>query len=272
MNISQSDPTLILPSAEILHIDGTDAATFLHTQLSSSVHELPPDQWQWSAWLNVQGRVRALLQLGHGPDGHYYAWLRGGRAGDLAQALQPFVMRAKVSIRASSQVSTHGHALPEGKFANHGDELVFGMGPHSWRLTLQNPSQTSSNESLQRIRLEEIRRGWPHIPDNFLNVLLPPALGLEHLTAVRFDKGCFPGQEVAARLHFRGGHKYRLAHLCSASPVRPGQTLKAPHAYPLKILDSAASERGFEMLAVVHQEFEPSTLDAGIDLLKQFAP
>ena len=272
MNISRSDPSLVWPSGEILHISGHDAGSFLHAQLASSVHELLPGQWQWSAWLNVQGRVRALLQLGHGPNGHYHAWLRGGRAGQLGQALQSFVMRAKVAMQASSQVSVVDDALPAGKFEIHADELVYGMGPHSWRLAVQDRSPTSADENLQRARLEEIRRGWPYIPDNFLNALLPPALGLEHLTAVRFDQGCFPGQEVAARLHFRGGHKYRLAHLRSAGLVRPGQTLEAPPAHPPKILNSAASERGFEVLAVVHQELEPSTLSTGIELLQRFSP
>ncbi len=272
MNISKPEATLRSLPGELLHIDGSDATGFLHAQLSSSVPELLPGHWQWSAWLNVQGRVRALLQLGYGPDGHYHALLRGGSSDRLGQALQPFVVRARVTIQASSKVSVLDDALPEGQFEIHDDELVFGMGPHSWRLTVQNLPQTSTDETMQRARLEEIRRGWPWIPDNFLDTLLPPALGLEHLAAVRFDKGCFPGQEVAARLHFRGGHKYSLARLRLSNPVRPGQIVASPHAYPLKILGSASSEPGFEALAVLHQSLEPSTLDSGIEILERFTP
>ncbi len=272
MNIRKPEATLIGLPGETLYIGGSDAAGFLHAQLSSSVHELLPGRWQWSAWLNVQGRVQALLQLGRDPDGGYHALLRGGSAERLGRALQPFVMRAKVVIQASLQRYVLDTALPEGQLETHSDELIFGMGTHSWRLAAQSPSLTPSDDIGQQARLEEIRRGWPRIPDNFLHRLLPPALGLEHLSAVRFDKGCFPGQEVAARLHFQGGHKYGLARLRIANPVRPGQTLEVPHTYPLKILDRVTSERGFEVLAVVHQSLGPSALTAGIELLERFTP
>ena len=39
---------------------------------------------------------------------------------------------------------------------------------------------------------------------------VPQALELERIGAIRFDKGCYPGQEIAARLHFRGGNKRGL--------------------------------------------------------------
>jgi folate-binding protein YgfZ len=58
-----------------------------------------------------------------------------------------------------------------------------------------------------------------------LNSLLPPALSLEQLPAIAFDKGCYPGQEMVARLHYRGGHKRHLhraevpAHVSAGTAV-----------------------------------------------------
>jgi folate-binding protein YgfZ len=58
----------------------------------------------------------------------------------------------------------------------------------------------------------------------------PQALDLESIDAIRFDKGCYPGQEIAARLHFRGGNKRHL-HRATAQgsiAVGPGDELFDP--------------------------------------------
>jgi hypothetical protein len=51
---------------------------------------------------------------------------------------------------------------------------------------------------------------------------------MERLGAVAFDKGCFPGQEIAARLHFLGGHKRHLhvARIDGDTNIANGQTLR----------------------------------------------
>ncbi|MBW8073846.1 MAG: folate-binding protein, partial [Metallibacterium scheffleri] len=83
------------PTAEMLEISGDDATTFLHAQLSSDVRVLEAGRWQWSAWLDAQGRVRALLQLARVDDTTYLALLRGGAAADMAAALGRYVLRAR---------------------------------------------------------------------------------------------------------------------------------------------------------------------------------
>src|SRR6185312_11690713 len=50
-------------------------------------------------------------------------------------------------------------------------------------------------------RRAQILLGWPWLPASALDVLLPPALSLHRLQAVAIDKGCYPGQEIVARLH-----------------------------------------------------------------------
>ena len=49
-------------------------------------------------------------------------------------------------------------------------------------------------------------------------------LNLDVLDAVSFDKGCYPGQEVIARVHHLGSVKRRMRHYAcdSAAPIAPG--------------------------------------------------
>jgi tRNA-modifying protein YgfZ len=62
-------------------------------------------------------------------------------------------------------------------------------------------------------RLADIEAQLPWIDGATRDEFVPQALDLDKLGAVRFDKGCYPGQEIAARLHFRGGNKQRLRRI-----------------------------------------------------------
>ena len=99
-------------------------------------------------------------------------------------------------------------------------------------------------------RLADIAAGLPWLDAVTQDEFVPQSLGLERLDAVRFDKGCYPGQEIAARLHFRGGNKHRLHRIvrcrrwrCSTRtrhPQRRGQGRR-------RALQRARSRRSEEM-------------------------
>ena len=200
----------------MLEISGADAATFLHAQLSSDVRVLEAGRWQWSAWLDAQGRVRVLLQLARMDDTTYLALLRGGSGADMAAALGRYVLRARVKLRPWRAVLRAAAALPLHTCAGAapGNSIAFGMGTHAWSVGAAGAGGTGDADAAWR---SEIDAGWPWLPDAALDALMPPALGLEHLGAVAFDKGCYPGQEIAARLHYRGGNKRHLVTLAGAA-------------------------------------------------------
>src|SRR5574337_278623 len=157
--------------AQVFEISGADAAAFAHAQFSSDVLALPHGQWQWSAWLSPQGRVRAFFALSRRAADSIALTLRGGDAESLRAELSRFVFRAKVQLRATT-------------------------GP---------AAQTS--------KLDDIRAGIPEIGAELRDQLLPQWIGLDRFGAVSVNKGCYPGQEIMARLHFKGGNKRSLYRL-----------------------------------------------------------
>ena len=99
--------------------------------------------------------------------------------------------------------------------------------------------------------------GWPWLPASALDALLPPALSLHRLQAVAIDKGCYPGQEIVARLHWRGGHK---RHLCSVRLTRnatPGETLRRDGNDIGMLLDVVDDDSGIDALAVLNDDATP---------------
>jgi len=201
-------------------LSGPDAGGFANAQLASDVLSLAPGRWQWSGWLDPKGRVRTLLQVARLDDDRLVIAPRGGDGEALANDLKRFVFRAKVKIAVleASHVADgeayddmHARELDDGT-------LVFGEGDASIHVGTRDDADAWITR--------HIHKGYAWLPDEALGELLPPALSMERLGAVAFDKGCFPGQEIAARLHFLGGHKRHLRVVESDAPLREGQSLR----------------------------------------------
>lgn len=208
-------------SAQILTIEGADATAFAQAQFSSHVAELKAGTWQFSAWLDAQGRVLAFFHLARLPDDTLLLLLRGGDAAAMAQSLQRFVFRAKVKLTAHApRALGTGPASDTYAASREGDAYILGCGSHSMVIGAEHADD--------HWRLPQLREGWPWLPHGMLGQLLPPALSLERLRAVAFDKGCYPGQEIVARLHYRGGHKRHMhcvvlsQHLTESNVPEPG--------------------------------------------------
>lgn len=243
--------------AAVLHLQGADAEHFAHAQFASDVRALPLQRWQWSAWLDVQGRVRALLQLARIADTRFLALLRGGDAHTLATVLGRFLLRDKLQLTAQRMRLLPGVALAMNEVQLQEHAITLGMDTHSWMLSdaqagTAPPSNTTGDAPRANVWLHELRAGWPWLPDAALDALLPPALGLEHLGAVRFDKGCYPGQEIAARLHFRGGNKRELVRLRGAAHAIEELLRTTPEVLQVLLMHRDRADDSIEMLGVLN--------------------
>ena len=233
-------------SAETLLIEGTDAIAFAQSQFSSNVQTLPVGRWQFSAWLDAQGRVRALFHLARVAEEALLILLRGGDASSFTQSLQRFVFRSKAKLTAHPPRSLGtGPALDTYAALREGDAYIFGCGTHSLVV---------SDASDDAWRMTQIHAGWPWLPENTIGEFPPPAISLERLQAVAFDKGCYPGQEIVARLHYRGGLK-RHMHCVVLSRLLPGGTVLHQNGKGIaQLLDVIAIDEGASALAVIDDD------------------
>lgn len=259
-----------LGTAQCIEISGEDARAFAQAQFSCDVRTLRPLHWQWAAWLDPKGRVRALMHLADAGDGRLIALLRGGEADTVSADLRRFVLRARVRIESmSDHFASAGPPLPVHEIRLQGDAVGFGYGERSLWLERQPRPEDLGSENA--FRLSGIRSGWPSLPRGSENEFLPPALGLEHLGAVAFEKGCYPGQEIAARLHFRGGHKHRLAQICSTAPLCGGDQLEGSQGRA-RILDAVEVSGTYYALGVLEgiESIEFNKLDNFISVITRF--
>jgi len=134
--------------------------------------------------------------------------------------------------------------------------------PSRWlllRMAANPQAADASADAHNRVMLADIDRELVSLPPLLEEKLLPQWLGLDTLDAISVRKGCYPGQEVVARLHFKGGIKrslYRLDFHSTALPEAGAEVRSIDTGDDSGILINAAwREPGLATaLAVLHDD------------------
>jgi hypothetical protein len=216
-----------LSSMALLEVTGPDAVAFAQGQFSNDVPSLADGHWQWNAWLSPQGRVRFFFHLLRDDAQRLRLLLRGGDPTELRDSLQRFVLRSKVQIRVADdhvygvdRAELPGDA-PTGDFiATRGDSTVIALSADRY-ISISPQIAADATNDISRWTLADIRDGFPTIARELEDAALPQWLGLDRLGAVSVKKGCYPGQEIMSRLHFKGGNKRGLCHLSIETATVP---------------------------------------------------
>jgi len=238
-----TNPTLIaLPAPQILEITGVDAIAFAQAQFSSNVAGLANGHWQWSAWLSAQGRVRAFFHLLRDHDEQLRLILRGGSATRLAIDLSRYVFRSKVRLRAIDDQRAYVARDPStidvfrdapagqgiASVSNASCIALPGTTPRWLLLSRDERTDADASASAQNENARaDIDAGVITLDPALEDRLLPTWIGLDTLGAISTSKGCYPGQEIVARLYFKGGNKrwlYRITFPAANLP-EPGASL-----------------------------------------------
>jgi len=204
-----------LCSASMLRLHGADAAAFAHAQFTTDVRELAPGRCGWSAWLDAQGRVRAVFALLRIDADTVLMWAPLADAAALAADLGRFVFRSRVRIEAVEGWQVVELAADDVPAAADWTSRLDGYalrlpGEAARGIALVPGHADTDAHAFDAWQRANIAQRLPWIGPASATRYVPQALELERIGAIAFDKGCYPGQEIAARLHFRGGNKRGL--------------------------------------------------------------
>jgi len=229
-------PTRIpLPDLAVLQVQGADALTFLQGQLSNDVLHLPYTEARLAAWCSAKGRVLATLVVWREPAGDgVYALVKADLAQALVKRLSMFVLRAKVTLRVTARpvageilaIAPHdaapwrvwhrdGQTRIQAPDANPTRQRVWCIGSATAASTdaaamVAAPDLAPSPAPPSTWHAADVAAGLPWIGADNQDVYIPQTLNLDLLGAISFTKGCYPGQEVVARSHYRGTVKRRM--------------------------------------------------------------
>jgi folate-binding protein YgfZ len=119
--------------------------------------------------------------------------------------------------------------------------------------------------------LAEIRLGLPAITPPLVDRFVAQMLNLDALGATVFDKGCYPGQEVVARVHNLGEVKRRARRYAATGPPPAiGVAVAAPSGDAVgEVVRSAPAPGGCELLAVIDHAATDGALAVGGNVLHE---
>ena len=178
-------------------VRGPDAEDFLQRMLSNDVTEAPCD----ALLLTPKGRIIAPMRVVRRADNDFLLLTERGLGGTVRSAL----LRARFAAKCEIEPEAHTSALVwDGDFSVAEEQLDAGAEP------------TATADDLERARIEAGVPAWGNEIDESI---LPAEAGLDR-THISFTKGCYPGQEPVARLHYRG-HANRSLRVLRVD-ARPG--------------------------------------------------
>jgi folate-binding protein YgfZ len=247
----ESMPRTALAHIHCITLEGSDARRFAQAQFAGDADALTPGHWQWNAWLNAQGRIRLLMHLVDLGADRLLVVPRGGDVEAARTDLARYLLRSRATLTPTPLVGYADGPAPRGAAGIGQGEWVLGYGERSLRLAPATDAVIDPAAAAQW-RLADIRAGWPNLPTGDAR-FLPPALGLGRLGATAFDKGCYPGQEIVARLHYRGGHKLRLHHIRGTALLPLGPALECADGVRVWALDCVSAGSLVEALVVASE-------------------
>lgn len=221
----------------VLSVSGEDSQSFLQSLLTNDIALLGLNQSQYSGLCNPKGRLLALFIIIRSDETAYQLIMPRALCDSIAKRLAMYKLRSKVSIDNDSQQLiclglTQGQQtlfeLTDTEYTG-GCTTINDVNYHHTKLpaTIARwlvvcPKDTVSDiaEHLNQQHYQcqhgdywhwlDITTGLASIFSETQERFTPQQLNLDLTEAVNFKKGCYPGQEVVARLHYLGKPSRRL--------------------------------------------------------------
>lgn len=262
----------------VLNVSGTDAREFLQGQLTCDLRQLTPSQALLGSCNSPQGRVQAVFTLIERKDG--IAMILPAAILDATLSrLRKYILRSKVVLRderqrlpvrlaAKQAVVERGFKPLEAVRMHHEDG---GISILRWHDSAQERYLVIGDDAVNMSReisasdwqLADIRAGIPHVFPATHETFTAQMLNLDLLGGISFDKGCYTGQEIIARTHYRGAVKRRMLRFSAAcEPPSSGTRVLANDEHAGDVVHSAIVDGGCELLAVVNL----ANVDTGLSI------
>ncbi|MCB1847431.1 MAG: folate-binding protein YgfZ [Halieaceae bacterium] len=295
----------VLDNEALLHLEGPDTLTFLQGQLTCDTRKLSSEQALPGLYCTPQGRVICdflLLQLA---PGHVALRLRSELRADSAATLAKYIVFSKSRLLADDDdwqlVGCWGPGaasalrgafgeVPGGQYQiSQGEGRVLvqtDAGGEMFECLLQGAQAGTLLDRLQQDASPAARTAWeasliragvPRIAAATSGEFIPQMLNYDLTGQVSFSKGCYTGQEVIARMHYRGKPKRRLylasltqGELAGGDPPAPGLALYSAGEQSVGTVVNAAQGEGGQWQLLVTATREGAT--GGLHLASPAGP
>ncbi len=226
----------------LIEVHGEDAESFLQNQFTNDISHITNNSHQESAWCTPKGRMLVNFRIFKRAD-RFYLSLSHDLLEAVIKRLRMYVMMSKVTIEdvssslihfsyagknAESELQKIGLTLPAeaGQLTQQDDNSlsilkIIGVIPHfeiigeldNAKKLWKQCAETATTVGINTWHYLNIQAGTPFITQASSEAWIPQMVNYIAVGGVDFKKGCYPGQEIVARLNYLGKTKRRLYHL-----------------------------------------------------------
>jgi folate-binding protein YgfZ len=216
----------LLRDRGVIEVGGAEAPGFLQRLITNSVLNIPKGEGRYTGLLTPQGKLLFdffVVPLPEGPDAGYLIDCAGEQTADLVKRLNLHKMRAKIAIEDQSNKFAVA-AIFGGEVAARLEGLIY----RDMRAPDMGLRAIVSRAALAKLDRAEASRYEPHriaqgVPKGGVDFVYGDAfvhdINLDLMNGVDFKKGCYVGQEVVARVHYRNSARKRIVKIHYDGPA-----------------------------------------------------
>jgi len=265
----------------LIRFSGAEAQAFLHNQLSCDVAALTSGKSTYGSYCTPKGRVLATFLLWRAGE-DFFMQLPSPLREPIQKLLSKYILRSKVKATDASSdwkllgvAGTDAAALvqravgdvPRGvhDVINTQDSMVIRLPGDRYEIVAANKSPgivESLSDGAEKADPDywdwlDIRTGVAVILPATQEAFVPQMVNLDLIGGVSLTKGCYPGQEIVSRMHYRGTLKQRmyLANIAGSDRPQPGEKLYSSdfgeQACGTIVNAARSPEGGHDVLAVI---------------------
>lgn len=202
-----------------IKVFGPDAERFLQGQFTCNLNDLTTDNVLYGACCNAKGRTVANFNISF--DGENY-WLV--LPTESALVLEKHLQKYKVFFKATLENCQQSHLIFGQWFDDEAHKASHTQQAHYLQISAQRRLMICSIEDTEKHieptelvptlnwRLADINDGIYYVSAEQTEVWIPQHLNLHQAGGISFNKGCYTGQEIIARLQYLGKAKKALYH------------------------------------------------------------
>lgn len=202
-------------------LNGVDAQKFLQGQVTIHVERIPENESRYTAICDLKGRI------------HFGLWIK---------RLNPESFELVTTQNQAEEFAKHIK-----KFGAFSKMKLEQTGPVFPTVNGIQTEFSSTETDIDTWQIQAIQSGQAWIQQNTEHLFQPQELRLHQRDGVHFDKGCYLGQEIVARLWFKAKPKHWL-HLIQAQADVPAPA--TPLSKDVEVINSVAFEDGYLALVI----------------------
>ena len=248
----------LLEDRSLVALAGAEARGLLQGLITNDLTQLTPGVALYAALLTPQGKIACDFLIAEG-DGALLLDCAAEAAEALLKKLKLYRLRANVEIELRPQLAVYV-GLTEPSAVNFADPRLAALGPRSIGARAEMPAGLPGAAAYHATRLA---LGVPEGSDFGSDKIFALDGGLDELHAVAFDKGCYVGQELTARMKHRGTARKRLLVVEAEAPLPPEGSEIYDGSQALGEITATYGRQGFALVRLDRLEQAGPALTAG---------